>query len=125
MKSDVALRIEEARKMLEDAERALEEGRFEECCVSSCYAIFHTVRALASAMDIGTKTVEDAVHVVCLHKDEIGLSREDCSKIYRAVDIKSEIDGGYMRRVTKEVAERSLEDAKVIFEKAVKFIEGA
>ncbi len=115
--------MEEAKKLLEEANRALAEGRYEECCVSSCYAIFHTIRALTFAMDIGTKTIEDAAHVVCLHKDEIGLGREDCSRIYRAMDIKSEIDGGYMRRITREVAKRSLDDAKVIFEKAVRFIQ--
>ena len=120
--SDVALRLGEAERLLKEAEKALNEGRYEECCVSSCYAIFHTVRALASALGIGTKTVEDAAHVVCLHKDEIGFSRDDCSRIYRAMDIKSEIDGGYMRRVTREVAESSLEDAKVIYDKAMEFI---
>jgi len=31
---------------------------------------------------------------------------------------KAEIDGGYLRRVTEEVAERTLEDAKVVLKKA-------
>jgi len=122
MKEEAKLRIEEAEKLIREAEDALKSESYDTCCVSSCYAIFHVVRALIISMDMNPKTLEDAVHIICLSREEIGFTRDDCSKIYRALDIKSEIDGGYLRRVTEDVAKRTLDDAKEILEKAKKFL---
>ncbi len=122
MKVEVRLRIEEAERLIEESEEALKSGSYDECCVSSCYAIFHIVRALALSMDTNPKNIEDAVHLICLSREEIGLSRDDCSRIYRALDIKSEIDEGRLRRVTEDVAKRTLEDAKEILKKALEYL---
>ncbi len=122
MKAEVRIRIEEAERIIREAEEALKSGLYETCCISSCYAIFHVIRALIISMGMNPKTLEDAVHLICLSREKIGFTRDDCSKIYRALDIKSEIDGGYLRRITKDVAERTLEDAKEILEKSKKFL---
>ncbi len=122
MKEEVRIRMEEARKAIEDAESSLAKGDYDGCCVSACYSIFHVVRALAVALEFNPKNLEDAVHLVCMHREEVGLGRDDCARIYRAMDIKSEIEGGYLRRVTKDVAKKTLEDAKVIYEKALSFL---
>ncbi len=122
MREEVLIRMEEARKAIDDAESSLAKGDYEGCCVSACYSIFHVVRALAVALEFNPKNLEDAVHLVCMHREEIGFSREDCARIYRAMDIKSEIDGGYLRRVTEDVAKKTLEDVRVIYEKALSFL---
>ncbi len=122
MKAEVKLRIEEAEKLIREAEVALKSGSYDTCCVSSCYAIFHVVRALIISMDMNPKTLEDAVHLICLSREKIGFTRDDCSKIYRALDIKSEIDGGYLRRITEDVAKRTLDDAKDVLKKAKNFL---
>ncbi len=122
MKMEVKLRIEEADKLIREAEEALKSGSYDTCCVSSCYAIFHVVRAMIISMDMNPKTLKDAVHLICLSREKIGFTRDDCSKIYRALDIKSEIDGGYLRRVTEDVAKRTIDDAKEVLEKAKNFL---
>ncbi len=122
MKAEVTLRVEEAEKLINEAEKALKSSSYDTCCVSSCYAIFHAVRALIISMEMNPKNLEDAVHLLCLHKEEIGLTKDDCSKIYRALDIKSEIDSGYLRRVTEDVARRTLDDAKEILRKAKEYL---
>ncbi len=122
MKAEVKLRIEEAEKLIREAEEALKSGSYDTCCVSSCYAMFHVVRALIISMDMNPKTLEDAVHLICLSREKIGFTKDDCSKIYRALDIKSEIDGGYLRRITEDVAKRTLDDAKEVLKKAKNFL---
>ncbi len=119
---EITIRLEEAKRLIEEAERALERGDFDSCCITSCYAIFHIVRALILKLGMNPKKLDDAIHLICMDRERIGLSREDCANIYRALDIKSEIDDGHLRRVTEDVARRTLEDAKVIYEKAEKFI---
>ncbi len=119
---EVLIRVEEAEKLIRDAEMALEDGRYESCCISSCYAMFHVIWATVYKMGMRPKTLEDAVHLFCMSRDELRLTRDDCSRVYRAVDIKSEIDGGYLRRVTEDVARRTLEDAKYIYRKVKEFL---
>jgi len=114
---EVLVRLEEAGRLIEEAEKALRNGLYESCCISSCYAIFHIVWAVVYRMGMKPKTLEDAIHLLCMSREEVGLTRDDCSKIYRALDIKSEVDGSHLRRITEEVAKRTLEDAKGIYGK--------
>ena len=118
MRGEVALRMEEAEKLIVEAEESLKAGDNERCCISACYAMFHIVRALVLSVDINPKTYEDAVHVLCIGKEDFNLTNDDCARLYRALDIKAEIDGGHLRRVTEEVAKRTLEDAKEVLKKA-------